>query len=790
MAAEPAEEDINNFISFTGVARDQTINFLKVGISLQTTATALTDMTGSIQVHNLNLQKAINAYFENPDAIHQQPQNEWGALDTVSYTQNNQSVPTFNIENSDDVLGKGYSAPPSRPPSRMNTNELLSDVKNNGMGRPSSGADSSGQKLSAAQLEERELQQAVAMSLGQDITTHQESGVIATDDSHFGPANQEYYDENAWGMTLFNQNAREEIISPDPEDRQRGDNEPAFLRPSQDALFVGGFLTILHSIPIAREALLLRDKVLPDYGHDAQWWNGQPVKAPRIVSLDDPYAEYQDWEDVIHETQRLMAFLDSTKRAFGSTDALVSLKPIYHYDQEKGVERFLEGWQDAALNATPDNQLSMIFTSRAVRQPGSSEFDDSNSKEFFVLSALAPTTNGQTLYDILDEAIWQDAPAQELDDVWLDNVAEVLTIQLGNANNVPINVKIPSTFYPDRYMETSRGVIHEVRLKMLEVQQRILEIESVAALYRGSKLGNPIGMTNEELLEKAAEAATIALPRYLPEGTAEIDNTELANNGERVAKQLREIAAGLGKKLQKLEAQKQEARDSTRSYSKIMTEFPSSPGEPPHFPYTLRGVCTAPHVTYVLRRNSRSGSEDLIEMEEANTDEWQWWRISFSTDDAKTQQAAKAASSERKNTAPKNADIIGFTTTKVREIEVLKAARDSSNVLLVYANPNSISFQSDLMPPALQEFVNADNISFKAELDAANRVYHDEEMGEPGETVYEEWSDVNETLTANRSGNDASQVNVFDYEVNSFDDGASSRDQEMQEVGGKSLLSK
>lgn len=89
-------------------------------------------------------------------------------------------------------------------------------------------------------------------------------------------------------------------------------------------------------------------------------------------------------------------------------------------------------------------------------------------------------------------------------------------------------------------------------------------------------------------------------------------------------------------------------------------------------------------------------------MEETDANEWQWWRISFSKDDAKTQQAAKTENSERKNAAPKNADIIGFTTTKVREIEVLKAARDSSNVLLVYANPNAMSFQSDIMPPALQ----------------------------------------------------------------------------------------
>lgn len=89
-------------------------------------------------------------------------------------------------------------------------------------------------------------------------------------------------------------------------------------------------------------------------------------------------------------------------------------------------------------------------------------------------------------------------------------------------------------------------------------------------------------------------------------------------------------------------------------------------------------------------------------MEDTNVDEWQWWRISFSKDDAKTQQAAKAQNSLRKNAAPKNADIIGYTTTKVRQIEVLKAARESSNVLLVYANSNSVSFQSGIAPPALQ----------------------------------------------------------------------------------------
>jgi hypothetical protein len=39
MAAEPSEEDINNFTGITGVFRDQALGFLKVGISLRPAVT-------------------------------------------------------------------------------------------------------------------------------------------------------------------------------------------------------------------------------------------------------------------------------------------------------------------------------------------------------------------------------------------------------------------------------------------------------------------------------------------------------------------------------------------------------------------------------------------------------------------------------------------------------------------------------------------------------------------------------------------------------------------------------
>lgn len=166
-----------------------------------------------------------------------------------------------------------------------------------------------------------------------------------------------------------------------------------------------------------------------------------------------------------------------------------------------------------------------------------------------------------------------------------------------------------------------------------------------------------------------------------------------------------------------LERRKQEAQETFRKHSKVLTEQTSST-DPPYNKYTLRGVSTLPHVTYVLKR--RVPEEGTQDAHEANRpDEWQWWRISFSTDDAKarlaeeTQTAAVASSqggptpdqqeTKKKREIPRNADVVGYTARKVREIEVLKAAREeSSTVILVYANEHAVNFKESGLPLELQ----------------------------------------------------------------------------------------
>jgi hypothetical protein len=106
-------------------------------------------------------------------------------------------------------------------------------------------------------------------------------------------------------------------------------------------------------------------------------------------------------------------------------------------------------------------------------------------------------------------------------------------------------------------------------------------------------------------------------------------------------------------------------------------------------------------VTYVLSDpNTTAG--DLMDMDSESGDDYQWWRISFSAEDGKTQQAEKRQPHGNSGAA-QSGDAVGYTIRKVSEIEVLRAAREEwGSVMLVYASENAMNAQVDPAPPQLQ----------------------------------------------------------------------------------------
>ncbi|KAF9893937.1 hypothetical protein FE257_008908 [Aspergillus nanangensis] len=747
MTSDPTEEAIVNFVSFTSTSREKAIAFLKA--------------------NNLDSNKAINAYFEDPTG----PQPEANPF---------QNHPNFQIEHPDPVPDHTLTAP-SRPPSTLNVKDQDETPESQqATPTPTRTATAEPDKgLTLAEREERELQQAVAMSLSQNLG-NQETGVTsAANQAKFGKATRDHYEEDAWAMTLFDSSAREIIISPDPGARKRDDAEPAFIRPSQDNAYLGGLLTILHTIPLAREALLLRNYTLPNYGYDSQWWNGQPINLPKIVTIQDANEGDTDWDDIIHETQRLVAFLEGSARAFGSADSLASLKGMPAYDSAASIGRFLEAWQAAAVRADPGNQLATVFSSTAYKR-SLTDYDSTVNTEFFTLESFVEPDHGQTLYDTLDRTIWPDQVGEELDDVWLEHIAEIFTIRLDASEGAKsVDVKIPATFYPDRYLASCREISREFRAEKLKIQKDVDRIENLASRFSVSKSAAHKGLKCQEVLQKTA-AAVLALPKRHPGDGDELTpvSEQETTEAQRLVTELRQICTKLEDKLQELERQKQSVIEVLRNYSKTLTEPSTSPDEPPHHKYTLRGVCTQSHITYILRRSTTnipdSGSPDP---------EWQWWRISFSTEDAKARQSK---SSQGESAGPKNADVIGYTATKVREVEVLRAAREESkSVLLVYAKDSALNIPEHPAPPQLQDLVIADNAAFQAELQdfqKDNKEHTREslmDIDEPPPEVPHNTSMVNL----------AQKVNVFDYQVSSFDEEMTPA-QEMEEKGGKPLLSR
>lgn len=391
----------------------------------------------------------------------------------------------------------------------------------------------------------------MAMSLDQGLG-QQETGVTtAASEPRFGKATRDYYDEGDWAMTLFNSSSQEVVLSPDPEDRKRLDDEPAFIRPTQDNLYLGGFLTIVHEIPLAREALLLRNRLLFDYGHDEQWWNGQAINLPKIVTVREGQDADSDWEDIIHETQRLMAFLDSTQRAFGSSDALAKLKEITSTssDSEEIVARFLETWHGAAIRADPENPLATVFMSHAYKQTPFDEGDEPISKELFTFEPVVEQDHGQTLYDVLDAAIWSDRPGEDLDDVWLEHVGEVLVMKLDSPmESKSVDVKVPAVFYPDRYLSSCRDLSRDFRTKRLELLKDLQELERRMRLitHPPSCRGK---MSTPEVLEKAAAAVPVVLSKNRVNKTEDTDQEADDRWAESIVGRLRAFAAKVEAKL-------------------------------------------------------------------------------------------------------------------------------------------------------------------------------------------------------------------------------------------------
>lgn len=344
----------------------------------------------------------------------------------------------------------------------------------------------------------------------------QESGVInaSAPGPYFGPANRNDYDNNNWAMvpaTKPEVTVRDYV--PGPSSRKRVDGAPAFLVQGDTSVSehrLGGLLTILHEIPLARNSLLEAGGVAASYGHNSEWWRGQEILAPHVlarlqageITLADKSETSPVFEEEIH---RLMAFLDSTDRSYGTVSVLFNLIPFPGFGPEK---QFYD--QFAQRNPVAVQPLySKVILSQV--QDGEDQNEEVSFGLLEVEHAKSEFQNIKTLYESIDHIIWGDLlawgdPAEGTKIAYFREMGEIFVINMTGDLPDPNSFEIPEVFYPERWLENRK----EDALRMMkswEQTKRAISILEAAELRLYEVRDEETGVIHDRrvLAEKATE---------------------------------------------------------------------------------------------------------------------------------------------------------------------------------------------------------------------------------------------------------------------------------------------
>jgi len=541
--------------------------------------------------------------------------------------------------------------------------------------------------------------------------------------------------------------SREIIEHPPPTKRRRLNDEPAFLRGSKETDYLAPLLTIYHSIPLAREALLLQNFKVHTYGHDPSWWSGTTDENTKALSTNNDLQIDRDECNLLAEVQCLMAFLDNTNRAYGSVDALVDLQAVRSSRGSANFIRFLSAWESAALAQAPNGQLAQVFGSIATKDFGP-DVGETEAKPLLCVEAPVNRVPGETLVDLLDHTVWDDDQGI-IDDVWIDQVAEVFTIRVYDPNdgkNGSLELNLDPIWYPDRYLLECKQTTQEMRRQMQLLLREIAHCTNIQRRCEILKLPDNRVLMIREVLDAAAKVSAEAVgkkspPNRLIDGQHSHEALDQVNV-DGVELELQRLLGRIDQKLQSLDERRNDLRARTRQIALQLTKPTAESPDLPRHKYTLQGLSTKPNITYLRRLDT----DLLLDEDDDSSDasEWQWWRLAWIQGEIPSRKPnpqyiapvmgpitqAQAEESNKKGFAagltfdnlPKSKGSSQDATKpyviqKVTEEQVLEAVKkEHSTVVLVYASEDALSYEGNELSIALRHFVDRDNRAFAEDL--------------------------------------------------------------------------
>jgi hypothetical protein len=250
-----------------------------------------------------------------------------------------------------------------------------------------------------------------------------------------------------------------------------------------DGNVLASILTIFHEIPLARELFLHREDILSDFGYDPEWWKGKAIgrtqdarRSSSGETLDDTV---RGEKQLIHELQRLMAFLDKTERSYGSVEALEEMDVVKNAKSWDVEGRFFEAWKESVKNTAA---VRSIFSRPLQPRQGASDEDIETAQkdmEFAILDLVLPdvgaTEEVKTLYDVIDRTLWQFPGYDEENNAYMTHVGDIISFRLTGTLSTR-SVTVPEHWFSDRYLEESRQAALEMRRQQSDILLGMAEI--------------------------------------------------------------------------------------------------------------------------------------------------------------------------------------------------------------------------------------------------------------------------------------------------------------------------
>lgn len=373
------------------------------------------------------------------------------------------TIPAFNIECVDYANSGGPSTAPTRPPSRTSQHSAISTH----MG------DAPIQSRSTSAGPTWDIEPLTGWT---GVETGQESGLVGNTGTAgaLRPATQAYYDNASWALVPATKST--EYIPDASLSYQKRDDEPGFLKPLLNKDFLPALLTILHSIPLIRNTLLAPAVSASSYWRGEEWWKGSGT-TPVTTTIDngpgfDPAPELE----LLYETQRLIAFLDSSDRSYASLESLFQLDGWKYGDaqeeaafQDDELLKYLVRWGRAYDNNVPEARLNGV-----LRSDVDAGGDRENS---YVLDApIVPDAlpKDPTLYDVLDSTLF----VSQLHSAHIVDISSVLIFRLMPSKlGSKVNCAIPGTLYADRYVEENRAAVNQLFEAREQYVQALTELD-------------------------------------------------------------------------------------------------------------------------------------------------------------------------------------------------------------------------------------------------------------------------------------------------------------------------